>query len=820
MGCAASPAPAPASTARAGPTVGVAESFLADFRALAAAGKLDALRPILMQAVGDGSAADLLAALGVVVQAGRAPDVSQGLSALLATDGAGGLAAVMAPDGPLHLVLSDPQLPDAADAAAAVSRTGALHAGVWPAALRLIDSPLVAASAANAADALDQGGAQAMSYLADALALGETAPSGQAELLFTGAGQLAVELDTEGVLQGLLAPPLQALADPALAQALPIAAAIADDLAQNPADLAAWNGVLDGLASLTPLLDASTVQALQQLDQAGLDGTLLLPDPDGSQRGLNLLDALAVIVGPAGSTLQAGLAAQRTVAASRMDELGPLLAPQLSYPYRNGQPVTDGSLGNAQKGFTQISQLIYDGAPAQTDTSSLTSLLNGIPGAYDLLSTVMGCGTIDPNDPVTSLPSYTESIAYQAFEDIVSQPDELTATERATFLACFLGRFNNLSGFLQNGLVSGALGLFGVDVSQILNPAVENILQNDLDGLYALAAAFDPDFDMSQSGSAVLGSHTRDGPLRLLYPLLNQLYLTPETDPVLRNGVRWFVALAGALDGQAYLDPQGGSWTAPPGQILEGVLPLGQALFDQPVPQGAAGAPLSALLWSVQALPFAGSTAGEVGAQVLAGALARHHDASAPPLLGPLLAAAGNHVDEIRAIAQALWLQGSFALDGSAGTPLPLFDRLLAGSARHAGLAALLGGPTPLAGSVQELQALSGTPLDRLLHALGEMLAADPGGQTVSLLSRALAKGAGGPLAHAGAAFLRIPGGLAFARSAISSGLLPVSADLLEPIDAEGYVPGLASLGDAVVQAGAAEEALALVQLSLSGASP
>jgi len=812
--------PAPVSTARSGSTVGVAESFMADFRALAAAGKLDALKPILMQAVGDGSAADLFAALAVVVQAGRAPDVVQGLSALLATDGSGALAATLAADGPLHLVLADPDLPDAADAAAAISRTGALHAGVWPVALRLIQSPLVGASARNAADALDQGGPLAASYLADVLALGETAPGGQPEKLFTGAAQLAVELEAEGQVQPLLAPFLQALGDPAMAGTLPLAAAALDDLAQSPADLASWDAALDALSTLPPLLDSTTVQAMQQLDAAGLDGTLLLPDPSGALRGLNALDTLAAIVGPGGATFQAALAAQRTVATSRMDQLGPLLAPQLSYPYRNGQPVTDGSLPGAQKGFTQIAQLIYDGIPAATDTSSLTNLLNGVPGAYDLLSTVMGCGTIDPNDPVTSVPSYTESIAYQAFEDIMSQPDELTATERATFLACFLGRFNNLSGFLQNSLVSGALGLFGVDVNQILNPAVEKILNDDLDGLYALAAGFDPDFDMSQSGSAALGSHTRDGPLRLLYPFLNQLYLTPEPDPVLRNGVRWFIAFAGALDAQAYVDPQGNSWTPPPGQILEGVLPLAQALFDQPTPQGAAAAPLLSLVWSLQARPLEGSTVGDVAGAVLAEALARHDDPTAPPLFGPLLAVAAGHVAEIQALAQSLWIQGAFALDGSAGTPLPLLDRLVAGSAQYAGLANLLGGPTPLAGSVTELQALAGTPLDRSLHALGQMLAADPNGQVISLLQRALAEGSGTALSHAGAAFLRIPGGLTFAGSAISSNLLPVSADLLETFDAEGYVPGLSGLGDAIVQAGAAEEALALVQLSLSGASP
>ncbi len=296
--CTGAPPSPPASTARSGTDVGIAESFMADFRALAAVGKLDALKPIMMQAAGNGSAADLFAALAVVVQAGRAPDVAAGLVALLGSDDADPLAGVVGAGGPLHLLLSDPGFPQAGDALAAFSRTGALHAGVWPVALRLIDSPLVTASALNAADALDQGGGAALSYLADFLALPETAPGGTQQLLFLGAAQLATELENEGSLHPLLDPMLQALADPQLAEALPLAGAALDDLAQNPADLASWDAVLDGLSTLPPLLDATTVSALQTLDQAALDGTLMLANPDGSQRGLNLLDAAAVLVGP------------------------------------------------------------------------------------------------------------------------------------------------------------------------------------------------------------------------------------------------------------------------------------------------------------------------------------------------------------------------------------------------------------------------------------------------------------------------------------------------------------------------------------------
>ncbi len=151
-----SPTPVATGTAppRQGAAVGITECFLADFGALAAAGKLDALEPVLTQAIGDGSAQDLFSALNLVVQAGRAPDVSQGLCSLLANDGSGALASVVAANGVAHMLLTDPYLPQAADAAAAVSRTGALRQGVWPASLRLLTSSLTQESSLNAADAL------------------------------------------------------------------------------------------------------------------------------------------------------------------------------------------------------------------------------------------------------------------------------------------------------------------------------------------------------------------------------------------------------------------------------------------------------------------------------------------------------------------------------------------------------------------------------------------------------------------------------------------------------------------------------------------
>jgi hypothetical protein len=407
----------------------------------------------------------------------------------------------------------------------------------------------------------------------------------------------------------------------------------------------------------------------------------------------------------------------------------------------------------------------------------------------------------------------------------VSQPDELTAVSRATFLGCFLGRFNLVSGFLQNTLLSGALSLFGVDVNAILNPAVENILQNDLDGLWVLASGFDPDFNMSLSGTAALGPHVRDGPLRVLYPLLHQLYLTGTPDPVLINAVRYFVAVSGALDGQSYVDSSGQTWTLPPGQMLEGVLPLAQALFNQPSPTSAAGVPLVTLVWSLQALPMQvggqSTSLGETGASLLAEALVRHDQPAVPPLIGPILNAATNHVAEIAALGDAMWPQGGpFALDGAVGTPLPLLDRLISGGPVNLGLAAILGGSNPVPGSVQELQTLAGTPLDRMLTALASMRQGDPGGQVASLMQRALSNGAGGPLANVGAAFLRTPGALSLAQTTITSGLLPSAADLVEPIDEQGLVPGLAILGDEIVQANAAVEALAVVQLSLSEVSP
>jgi hypothetical protein len=311
----------------------------------------------------------------------------------------------------------------------------------------------------------------------------------------------------------------------------------------------------------------------------------------------------------------------------------------------------------------------------------------------------------------------------------------------------------------------------------------------------------------------------------VLYPLFHQLYLAGTPDPVISNSVRYFVALTGALNGQSYLDSQGNSWTLPPGQMLEGVLPVLQALLNQPTAANAAGVPLVTLLWSLQALPMQvggqSTTLGETAAVLLAEALARHDAPTVAPLFGPLLLAATDHVGELASLGNAFWPQnGPFALDGSSGTPLPLADRLLSGSLQNEGLAAILGGSSPVAGSVQELQALAGTPLDRILTALASARQADPSGQIAGLLQRALANRAGGPLANVGAAFLRIPGALALAQTTITSGLLPSAADLIEPIDAEGLVPGLATLGDEIVQANAAEEALALVQLSLSEVSP
>jgi hypothetical protein len=70
------------------------------------------------------------------------------------------------------------------------------------------------------------------------------------------------------------------------------------------------------------------------------------------------------------------------------------------------------------------------------------------------------------------------------------------------------------------------------------------------------------------------------------------------------------------------------------------------------------------------------------------------------------------------------------------------------------------------------------------------------------------------------AAFLQTPGALTLAQTTITSGLLPSVGDLIEPIDAEGLVPGLAVLGDQIVQANAAVEALAVIQLSLNEVSP
>ena len=823
--CSSPVGPATPPPPRQGSAVGVTQSFLADFKALALAGKLDALEPVLARALADGSAADLLASLGVVDEAARAPDLSLGLQSLLSTRDQGPLAQSLAAGGPLHLLLSDPSLSAAAAAAAAVSRTGALHAGVWPALSRLLASPLLAAGSGGAAAALSRGGGAAGSYLGDLLALSEQRPDGSSGSVALALADLALELHAEGRLTGLYLPLTEALRDPAMAPLLPCAAAILDDLAASPLDLLSWDLALDALGTLPALLTDPSMATLTQLDQAAIDGTVFLNDPDGSQRGLNLLAGLAVLAGPGGATLQAGLQALRAQGGTAPSELLPLSAPLVAYPYRDGQPVTDGSLGGAPRGFTQISALIYDGLPAASDTSSLVTLLGNVPGAYSLLSSTMGCGSVDPNSPITNIPNFDFSLPLQAFDDIVGQPDDLSATKRVTFLACFYGRFDKLRGFLQNPAVSWALSQFGVDVNQILNPGVQYVLDHDLDGFYALAAGFDPEFDMSRSGTAALGSHTQMGPLRAAWPLFHSWVETPESDPTLSNAVRWFVATAGSLYAPSYEDPEGNLTTLPGGQLEDQLLALLEPLVNEPDPYSAAGAPLSQLLWSLQALPVGGgvsrTTVGEAIAALLAEATARHLDPTAPPLFGPALDAASAHVGELAAAANALWPGGGpFALDASAGTPLTLLDVALSGRPGEPGLASLLGGAAPLAGGVDELEALLGTPLDRSMNALARMRSADPSGQVAALLQRALQQGAAAPLAQTGAAFLRLPGALGFAKTLVDSGLPATAADLLEPIDRDGLVPGVAALGDQIVQADAAVEALGLLQLSFAEANP
>ena len=72
----------PQSAPRTGTNVGVAAVFFADFAALAKAGKLTALTPLLVKAIANGTAADMLSAMQILADESK----SQPFATALATD--------------------------------------------------------------------------------------------------------------------------------------------------------------------------------------------------------------------------------------------------------------------------------------------------------------------------------------------------------------------------------------------------------------------------------------------------------------------------------------------------------------------------------------------------------------------------------------------------------------------------------------------------------------------------------------------------------------------------------------------------------------
>src|ERR1700722_8977967 len=94
----------------------------------------------------------------------------------------------------------------------------------------------------------------------------------------------------------------------------------------------------------------------------------------------------------------------------------------------------------------------------------------------------------------------------------------------------------------------------------------------------------------------------------------------------------------------------------------------------------------------------------------------------------------------------------------------------------------------------------------------------DPNSNVYFQGQRLLAAGAGGAISKSGAAALSVPGILDLSHLMLKIDLMPQTVDLIELIDESQLTPGVLSLGDAMVQGGAAAEALDLVQLTLQDA--
>lgn len=840
LGCNALPSqvpPAPGSGARAGTNVGISAVFFADFAALAKAGKLTALAPLLTRAIANGSAGDLIKALELLQRSSKAAPLAQALGALLTGADQAPLSAVLGENGPAHLLLSDPLAAPSTAALAALSRTGVLRAGGYAALDQTAQSPLTGALLPDLSEAFRQGGPDVALYLGAALGLTETAASGDQEPVGLAALDLGLSLQAEGRLHPLLDPFLAALESPSLAQSLRAVGAVVGDLRQQPGDLAEWTTLLDALGPTlgTGLLareltspDGVSPSPLRQLDSALIEGQI--DQPYGAQTAgqptakVTLLDNLAGMLGGDGSLGSQSLAAMRGEDPARVTKVATLVAPFLLYPYHDGQPVTDGSRSGSPVGFVQLAYLIHDGMVAHSDTQALSTLLANTPGALSVLSSIMQCGPIDPSSPLTNIPNYAQSISLQLFDDVNGQADDLAAAQRMTFLACFFSRFNRVQGYLTNSFSSSVLNLFGVDPAAIVNPSVQFVLQNDAEGLGVLGATYDPDFDLSKTDETALGTQVRDGALRVLYPMFNVLeqHALDPSAPAYTNSLRYVTMLAGSLAHGSYTGPDGQPYSVSGGDLLSPLLPLLEPLLTQPSASNSAATQLVSYAWNVaQGLPVDGSTVGDTWVRALAAAAQRHQLPSAPPLWGPALDALVAHRDDVDRLLRALWpAGGSFALDGAPGTVLPFADVLLSGGNGRPGVSGMFAGPAPRTTAPAELRTLMSAPFDQGLAVMADLRRADPTLSVYHLGQRLLIEGAGTGLSQTLAATLDVPGIVPLLHLSLQTDLLPQAVDLLEMVDQAHLTVSLLSLGDTFVQGDAALESLNLLDLTLQGTGP
>ncbi len=877
---------------RTGTNVGVASVFFADFAALAKAGKLTALAPLLVKAISNGSAADLLAALQLLANDGKAAPFAQALNTLLSSQDTAPLSALVGQNGPIHLLAADPQAPEAVAALAALSRTGVLRRVGYQAMDALLQSPLTGALLPVAADTLQLGGPAAFTYAAGAMGLSQLDAQGNPVPVGIAALDLMLAIHGEGRLHPLLDPLTSALGDPQLAAALRVGGAVLDHLAQSPQDLAAVNAIVDGLGPVlgTGVLNAELTSpdgvspsALQLLLNAQILGsvqlvpTVVVPGGDASSAvqplqasvasiPVNALDAAQKLLGPGGSVgvqlLQALQAAQAsTTAPVPVDQLFSIFAPYLTYPYDLGQPVTDGSRAGQPVGFVTLNQVVSDGMFAYMDTTNLLKTIQTIDSnlggvGSTLLTSTFQCGTMttDPTDTVNyvinAIPNYPFSIALEMFDDVNSvhvpgMSDDLASTMRMAFLSCFFSRQGRLPAALTN--LTSSLPAWRVSLlnlpdrgaghpSGVNNPTVEYTLGNDSQGVAMLGAMFDPDFNLALTDQSALGPHTRFGPLRVLAPAFRVLENIKVNDPsgVATNLLRYFLLLTSATVPTAqevngtlqpavvtYVGPDGLTHTSA-GDLLTPILPLMQPLLA--APPGASSTLTRAfdLFWDkLQMLPVDGSTVQAALLSVLAEALQRRSVATAPPLWQPELDAITAHKDALDRTTRALWPDGgAFALSGAPGGLIVAADTLVSGVNGDTGLSGTFAGPSPRPTALAELDALLGTPLEQTFQVLGDLRRVDPQSNVYAQGQRLFALGAGDALSRSGAATLRVPGILDLGHLLLAIDLLPMTVDTLELIDQAQLTPGVLAMGDAMVQAGAAIEALDLVQLTLQDTNP